>query len=136
MGQRIKLTESQLHRIIEESVREVINENWKSTLRNMGLGAALMAGSLGAVGQNNYKQDFYQQNYQQHIKNSDNNYNDCVQIEGEHHKNQLYAERIAKIRANKFIEENNNNYKIVKIRYFYNQDTKKYKAILYLMHSQ
>lgn len=54
MTQIIRLTESDLHKIVEETVRRTVDEGWgKDALKTAGLGAALGLGAAGTIATDN-----------------------------------------------------------------------------------
>lgn len=54
MAQIIRLTESDLHKIVEETVRRTVEEGWgKDALKTAGLGAALGLGTAATIGTDN-----------------------------------------------------------------------------------
>jgi len=54
MAQIIRITESDLHKIVEETVKRTVDEGWgKDALKTVGLGAALGLGAAGTLATDN-----------------------------------------------------------------------------------
>jgi hypothetical protein len=54
MAQVIRITESDLHEIVEETVRRTVEEGWgKDALKTLGLGTALGVGAAGTLATDN-----------------------------------------------------------------------------------
>jgi hypothetical protein len=54
MAQIIRITESDLHKIVEETVRRTVDEGWgKDALKTAGIGAAFGLGAAGTLATDN-----------------------------------------------------------------------------------